>query len=1144
MLAFMFLPCILALMFESFYSRDMKTTITRALSHLPFFQIVRQCNYVKAVCKEMDNKTDCKNRLEQKENELRRMTRRMYQNREERPRIAFIREELAGLKTDLDEASERLLEAKSKLHEFRVYEAYGESFPQLVLQTTVMIKEQSLAGVFNNILETVQMLSSFANLTRTSSEMIQSLPIFVNERKRILSVEGFGIYILTLLVEVPRLLALSLIFSRYTADTNGLICFTMVFCGILLFGALTLVSLKSRRKHKGEERKYLWLTFLTSFLTPGTMNNLKPNTSPIWNLYMYLSVNSSMIYSSMCFAELYIHYATSTALENWMFGGLIVWILLVSNLASFGISFLSWKRNAGNYIEWAFESEDYDTLTEICQSNFWIDLPESDILIKALMDKNIDVTKRILTAKKKRLDLNAVNEFDENALVLAIQNGFDDVCSCLIQKEGLNLSKEMLSVCHGHQGRNILMLASMHNCRSVVQYILELEDHNKPNINATDYEGNTALMLAYHYKHKDIFRLLESKLGLRVEGLFIAACGKGDIHLMQTIIDEVDEEEDGDEVDNPSIWNVSMIRNVDINFKQQGYTPLMTAVRNRHLDAVKLLMEQPSLEPNIKGGPHNSTTALMIAFSNNHLDVALKMLEMDSTRKLLDVNIPENRGQTVLIKACMLNDVDIVYRLLKYPNIQVNAKNKNGETAFEIAFFKGFWTMVDLLRKAGAQSDITDLMIASRFGDDAIQIRRLLVELPNNEINATTKNGKTALMLACYFGHKSVVDAFIQVAILRRNYKKQINFEAVNGNGNSAFMIACMSGHPGIVLSLMNNATALNLQIERKNIQGCTAFMLACAYGHTTVVQMFLEKAKTLNIDLFNTTDRWGQNALKTALSNDHKSVVEMLSLNTPWGEDGNTVLIEACIVNDIQKVTNLMDYPCIDVNAKNRNQDTAFDIAFSSGFKDLVDLLRRRSESSHITDLMIASRFGDTAQVKLLLSSRRPKLNETTKNGGKTALMLACEFGNADVVNAFLEEALKRKRRNTVIQLDTIDENGNSGFMVACQSNHPLIVSSFLRHAKTLNIKLDRKNSHGRTAFIMACAFGHQEVVQVILDQAKKLKIDLDTTDNLGQTGFISACMNRHKSVAEMLVKNSEKIHINLDEQWLQQLQNLDSNN
>ena len=62
---------------------------------------------------------------------------------------------------------------------------------------------------------------------------------------------------------------------------------------------------------------------------------------------------------------------------------------------------------------------------------------------------------------------------------------------------------------------------------------------------------------------------------------------------------------------------------------------------------------------------------------NNHLDVALKMLEMDSTRRLLDVNIPENSGETVLIKACMLNDVDIVYRLLKYPNIQVNAKNKN-----------------------------------------------------------------------------------------------------------------------------------------------------------------------------------------------------------------------------------------------------------------------------------------------------------------------------------------------------------------------------------------------------------------------------------------------------------------------------------
>ena len=69
----------------------------------------------------------------------------------------------------------------------------------------------------------------------------------------------------------------------------------------------------------------------------------------------------------------------------------------------------------------------------------------------------------------------------------------------------LDLSKETLSENHGMDGQNVLMLASTYNCKSVVEYILSMDNDNRPDINAFDYGGNDALMLAYRNKHSYIF---------------------------------------------------------------------------------------------------------------------------------------------------------------------------------------------------------------------------------------------------------------------------------------------------------------------------------------------------------------------------------------------------------------------------------------------------------------------------------------------------------------------------------------------------------------------------------------------------------------------------------------------------------------
>ena len=186
--------------------------------------------------------------------------------------------------------------------------------------------------------------------------------------------------------------------------------------------------------------------------------------------------------------------------------------------------------------------------------------------------------------------------------------------------------------------------------------------------------------------------MLKSDLGSTVDGLFIEACGNGDVSLMETIIIEGESQESLDQVDS------RIVKRVDFNRRINGDTPLMTAARNGHINVIKLLMKQPELDLNVIGGQHK-TTALMIAFSKQNSELCSKMLALDQEKKI-DVNIPGKNGETVLIRACILNEMRIVYQLMEYESIDVNAKNLNGETAFDIAFFKGFKDLVAILKKS------------------------------------------------------------------------------------------------------------------------------------------------------------------------------------------------------------------------------------------------------------------------------------------------------------------------------------------------------------------------------------------------------------------------------------------------------------
>ena len=125
-----------------------------------------------------------------------------------------------------------------------------------------------------------------------------------------------------------------------------------------------------------------------------------------------------------------------------------------------------------------------------------------------------------------------------------------------------------------------------------------------------------------------------------------------------------------------------------------GQTALIWASRNGHTETVEMILRK-GVDVNAKD--RKGRTALILASESGHALVVEKLLENGA-----DVNAPNDRGYTPLMLACEcdIDDIDLPYyqviyemnnkhkivkMLLNHPNIEVNAKTDNDDTALDIA---------------------------------------------------------------------------------------------------------------------------------------------------------------------------------------------------------------------------------------------------------------------------------------------------------------------------------------------------------------------------------------------------------------------------------------------------------------------------
>lgn len=200
-------------------------------------------------------------------------------------------------------------------------------------------------------------------------------------------------------------------------------------------------------------------------------------------------------------------------------------------------------------------------------------------------------------------------------------------------------------------------------------------------------------------------------------------------------------------------------KGADINAETtEGATPLIFAVSNNRLEAVKTLLEY---SPQLNKATSSSETPLLIAVKNRNFDITEVLIRAGA-----DINYSDRYGATALNHAALYGYLDIVDLLLYY-DASIDTKSLEGITPLLASIRAGYDDVADLLIQRGAsleESDnkgFTPFLMASYYGDTLIMD---ILYKKGADIFAVTNLHHNALTLTILADHKIAAELLFNMS--------------------------------------------------------------------------------------------------------------------------------------------------------------------------------------------------------------------------------------------------------------------------------------------------------------------------------------------------------------------------------------------
>ncbi len=287
-------------------------------------------------------------------------------------------------------------------------------------------------------------------------------------------------------------------------------------------------------------------------------------------------------------------------------------------------------------------------------------------LVKLIADKAIDISSlpqdTILAIQTSLSNgLAAVQEYINNGGNI---NAQDNNGNTLLMFASINKSPEILKYLveqgadvnlSNHNGTTALMLTAENNCVDSLKFLLD----NNANKNAQDKQGDTSFMYAVRKDNVEVVQVLDEYnadatiTNNKGENILFAAVDNNSKKSFEYIIENLVANADEAEKNAP---------NLEININIQETTQI-----NKPED--KKLEPQPAMK----------TSAIIAEPQPQTIDTPAP-----TQKKKIDINHQDNNGDTALMHAARLDNLDFV-KTLGMHNADVTIINKNGEDLVMIA---------------------------------------------------------------------------------------------------------------------------------------------------------------------------------------------------------------------------------------------------------------------------------------------------------------------------------------------------------------------------------------------------------------------------------------------------------------------------
>ncbi len=763
---------------------------------------------------------------------------------------------------------------------------------------------------------------------------------------------------------------------------------------------------------------------------------------------------------------------------------------------------------------------------------------------------------KIKTIEKIYFDQSGKTQFNKTALMHAIENADKDIVDLLLN-QSINVNEK------DTMGRTPLMYAAVRNyCVEILKLLLD--KGKNIDINATDSEGNNALIYAVDRGNIDAVKLLLQKKELDInkknnknETALTFAIRRNNLELVKLLLEK------GADVNNANKLGITILmeatkckpeiiklllderNNIDINMVDpQGNTALMYAASGGYKNALELLLKEEKIAINQKN--NSGMTALTYAIEKNSKDMVEALIN-----KGINVNITDSEGRTALIRAAAKENMYIVDLLLK-KGVDVAHKDVTGKTAIFYAIKTGNYPILKLLLDNGKNIDInttdtggyTALMHAAKCGNKKI-VEILLQKGANPTIKSS--DGKTALEILILSDNYNPETEALLKRYMPADQTTVVSAELVEKYSRKLIdaSISCDIEEVKRLLEKGANVNKLEKDTNR------TALIIAVDHNRNDIVKLLLQK----NADV-NHKDVTGRTALMYAIENNNTEIVKLL-LNSgadvnQTNKAGQTALIIA-VNHNRNDIVKLLLQKNADVNHKDATGKTALNYAVIYRNEEIIKLLTNsRIESQkdeEKTTLMGANKPEDTKTEPkkdrgktTLMHTVKPEDTKTEpkKDRDKTTLMHTVKPEDIETKPKSKDSVTPTAPRHTSkvtnikelinaiwngdnkkvqslikqnIDVDQEDKNKETALMHAACLGETDIIKLLL----DVGADVDKTNTEGQTALMMAAARGYTKIIELLLAKKANVKI----ADRFGATALMMAAMSGHTKIVELLLNS-----------------------